>query len=57
MGVCYRSLDQEDQVDEALNKQIGAVSHSQNIASMGDFHHPNICWNNTPEIQEVPGMC
>ena len=44
VGVCYRLPNQEDQVDEALYKQIGAASHSQNMVLMGDFNHPEICW-------------
>jgi len=29
VGVCYKSPDQEDRVDETLYGQIGAASHSQ----------------------------
>ena len=44
VGFCYRLPDQEDRVDEALYKQIGAASHPQNMVLMGDFNHPDICW-------------
>ncbi|KAM6382481.1 uncharacterized protein FN964_001067 [Alca torda] len=44
VGVCYRPPDQDDRADEALHRQIGAVSHSQTVVIMGDFNHPNICW-------------
>ncbi|GAB0209762.1 hypothetical protein GRJ2_003441900 [Grus japonensis] len=44
VGVCYRPPNQEDQVDEALYRQIGAASRSQALVLMGDFNHPNICW-------------
>ncbi|GAB0209793.1 hypothetical protein GRJ2_003445000 [Grus japonensis] len=43
-GVCYRPPNQEDQVDEALYRQIGAASRSQALVLMGDFNHPDICW-------------
>ncbi|GAB0183006.1 hypothetical protein GRJ2_000765900 [Grus japonensis] len=44
VGVCYRPPSQEDQVDEALDRQIGAASCSQALVLLGDFNHPNICW-------------
>jgi len=34
-GVCYRPPDQEDQVDEALYRQIGAVSYYKPWSSWG----------------------
>jgi len=42
--VCYRPPNQEDQADEPLYRQIGAVSRSQPLVLMGDFKHPDICW-------------
>lgn len=42
--VCYRLPDQEDQVHEALYKQIGAASDSQALVLMVDFNHLDICW-------------
>ncbi|PKU30860.1 dtw domain-containing protein 2 [Limosa lapponica baueri] len=42
--VCYRLPDQDDWVDEALYRKIGAASCSQTLLLMGDFNHPNICW-------------
>jgi len=47
VGTCYRLLDQEDQMDEAFYKQIGAASHSKNIILMRDFSHPKICWRDS----------
>ncbi|GAB0204540.1 hypothetical protein GRJ2_002919600 [Grus japonensis] len=44
VGVCYRPPDQEDQVDKAFYRQIGATSCSQALVLMGDFNHPNIYW-------------
>ena len=52
MGVCYRLPNQEDQVDEALYKQIGAASHSQNMVLMGDFNHPDICWMDNTAVHQ-----
>ncbi|GAB0181373.1 hypothetical protein GRJ2_000602600 [Grus japonensis] len=44
VGVCYRPSNQEDRVDEALYRQIGAASCSQALVLMGDFNHPDICY-------------
>ncbi|GAB0208907.1 hypothetical protein GRJ2_003356400 [Grus japonensis] len=44
VGVCYRPPDQEDRVDEALYRQIGAASCSKALVLMADFNHPDICW-------------
>ncbi|GAB0179410.1 hypothetical protein GRJ2_000406300 [Grus japonensis] len=46
VGVCYRPSNQEDCLDEALYRQIGAASCSQALVLMGDFSHPDICWRN-----------
>ncbi|GAB0183301.1 hypothetical protein GRJ2_000795400 [Grus japonensis] len=43
-GVCYRPPNQDDQVDEALYRQIGAASGSQALVLMGALNQPNICW-------------
>lgn len=45
--VCYRPLDQEEQADEALCRQIGAASCLQALVLTEDFNHPNSCWKNT----------
>ncbi|GAB0183298.1 hypothetical protein GRJ2_000795100 [Grus japonensis] len=42
-GVCYRPPEQDDQVDEALYRQIGAASCSQALVFMVAFNHPDIC--------------
>ncbi|GAB0204837.1 hypothetical protein GRJ2_002949300 [Grus japonensis] len=44
VGVCYRPPDQQDQVDEAICRQIGAASCSQPLVLMGNFNNPSICW-------------
>ncbi|GAB0179518.1 cAMP-dependent protein kinase inhibitor alpha [Grus japonensis] len=44
VGFCYRPLHQEDQVDEALHRQIGAASCSQALVLTGNFSHPDIHW-------------
>jgi len=41
-------------VDEALCKQIGVASHSQNTVLMGDVNHHGICWrDNTAGHQKL----
>jgi len=42
VGIFCRPPDQEQQVDEALNREIGAASHSQAVILMEDFNHPTI---------------
>ncbi|PKU46497.1 hypothetical protein llap_3216 [Limosa lapponica baueri] len=44
VGVCYRPSDEDEGVDKALYRQIGATLRSQPLAFMGDFNHPSICW-------------
>jgi len=44
VGVCYRAPEQDEQVDEALYRQIGETSCSKALVLMGDFKHPNKCW-------------
>jgi len=44
MAVSYRPPDQEEQVNQAFYRQMGAASHSQTLVLVGDFNHPNICW-------------
>ena len=42
--VYYRLPDQEDGAVQALYRQIGAASCSQNLLLMGDINHPDLCW-------------
>jgi len=42
--VCYRPPNQEDQTDEALCRQIGAASCSQDLVLLGNFSHRDTCW-------------
>jgi len=44
VGVCYRPPDQDVEVDEAFYRQLQAASQSQALVLMGDFNHPDICW-------------
>ena len=44
MGVCYRTPDEEGEVDEAFYRQLEAASQSQALVLMRDFNHPDICW-------------
>jgi len=42
--VYYRPPDQEEEVHEALCKQLKVASQSQGLVLMGDFNHPDISW-------------
>jgi len=44
-GVCYMPPDQEEAVDEVFLLQLQEVSHSRALVLMGDFKHPDICWD------------
>ena len=44
-GVCYRPSDQEEAVDKAFLLQLQEVSRSRALVLMGDFNHPDICWD------------
>ena len=44
-GVCYRPPDQGDPVDEAFLLQLQKVLCSWAVVLMGDFNHPDICWD------------
>ena len=44
VGVYYRPLDQEEEVDEAFYKQLEVAMRSSAIILMGGFSHPDICW-------------
>ncbi|KAK4829843.1 hypothetical protein QYF61_006853 [Mycteria americana] len=44
VGVCYSPPDHEEQMDEALYRQIGAASCLQILVLMGDFNQPDIYW-------------
>lgn len=43
LGVCCRPSDQEEQVGEALYRQIGTASRSQALVFMWDFKHAAFC--------------
>lgn len=42
--VCYRPPNQEEQVNEALYRQVGTASHLKALVLMQNFKHPDICW-------------
>lgn len=44
VGVCYRPPDQGEPVDEAL-LQLQEVSCLRALVLMGDFNHPDTCWD------------
>lgn len=43
-SVCYRLLNQKEQTDEALHRQVGGSSHSQVLVLVEDFNHFIIYW-------------
>ncbi|CAM5177685.1 unnamed protein product [Eretmochelys imbricata] len=50
VGVCYRPPDQGDEVDEALFWQLAEVTRSHVLVLMGDFNHPDICWESNTAV-------
>ncbi|CAM5095768.1 unnamed protein product [Natator depressus] len=50
VGVCYRPPDQEDEVDEAFFRQLMEVTTLQALVLMGDFNHPDICWESNTAV-------
>ena len=45
VGVCYRPPDQGEPVDEAFLLQLQEVSCLRALVLIGDFNHPDICWD------------
>lgn len=43
-GVCYRTPDQGEQVDEAFYRQLAGASQSHILVLMGGSSHPHLCW-------------
>jgi len=54
VGVYYRPPDQEEEVDEAFYRQLQAALQSQALVLMGDFHHPDISWEDHTARQAQP---
>lgn len=44
VGVLYRPPSQEDQIGEALPRQIGDATFLQALVLVGDFNHSDIIW-------------
>ena len=44
VGVYYRPPDQDGETDEAFYRQLKVASQAQALVLMGDFNHPDICW-------------
>ena len=44
VGVCYSPPDQEEAVDETFLLQLQEVLCLQALVLMGDFSHPDTCW-------------
>ena len=47
VDVYYRPLDQGQPTDEAFLFQLQEASHSQALVLLGDFNHPDFCWNSS----------
>uniref|UniRef100_K7F0X2 Endonuclease/exonuclease/phosphatase domain-containing protein n=1 Tax=Pelodiscus sinensis TaxID=13735 RepID=K7F0X2_PELSI len=50
VGVCYRPPNQVDEVDEAFFGQLREASRSQALVLVGDFNHPDICWETNTAV-------
>ena len=44
LGVYYRPPDHNEEVDEALYRQVIAASQLQTLVIMGEFNYPDLCW-------------
>jgi len=44
LGVCYRSPNQDEEVDEAFYKQLAEVLQSLALVLMGHFKLADFCW-------------
>jgi len=44
VGVYYRLPDQQEEIDETFCRHLKLASQSQTLVLMGDFNHPDICW-------------
>ena len=44
MGVCYRSPNQDEELDKAFYEQLAEVKRSPAFDLMGDFNFPDISW-------------
>ncbi|PKU28282.1 glycerol kinase [Limosa lapponica baueri] len=44
VGVYYRPPDQDGEADEALYRQLKVALQSQALVLLGDFNHPDTCW-------------
>ncbi|CAM5089359.1 unnamed protein product [Eretmochelys imbricata] len=50
VGVCYRSPDQGDEVDEAFFRQLTEATRSHALILMGDFNFPDISWESNTAV-------
>ena len=44
VGICYRPLNQDEEIDELFYEQLAEAVRSSALVLMGDFNFPNICW-------------
>lgn len=53
LAVCYRSLNQDEDVGELFYKQLAGVSPSSALVLVGDFNLLDTCWKlNTEERRQ-----
>nr|XP_048691935.1 uncharacterized protein LOC125630279 [Caretta caretta] len=50
VGICYRPPDEGDEMDEAFFRQLMEVTRLQALVLMGDFNHPDICWESNTAV-------
>lgn len=52
MGVWYRLLGWEEEVDDSFFRQLEEISHLQALIFMGEFPHPSTCWKDNTARQK-----
>lgn len=50
VGVCYKLLHQEEQVNEAVYRKLEVTLYSQMLVLMQNINHSNICWSLKKEL-------
>lgn len=52
VGVWYRLLDWEEEVDDNFFRQLEEISYLQALIFMGEFPHPSTCWKDNTARQK-----
>ena len=53
VGVCYRPLNQDEEMDEEVYRQLTKVAKSLALVLVGDFNFPDISWkHNTAQRKQ-----